>query len=36
MQKNSLNFELSLWYWHFVDIVWLFVYLVLYWWGINF
>lgn len=26
-------FELSIWYWHFVDIVWLFVFICIYWWG---
>nr|ARX96684.1 cytochrome c oxidase subunit 3 [Ampulex compressa] len=25
-------FEGSIWYWHFVDVVWLFLYLILYWW----
>jgi len=38
---NSLNnspthiigFELAAWYWHFVDIVWLFLYISIYWWG---
>nr|BCR02923.1 cytochrome oxidase subunit 3 [Riccardoella reaumuri] len=38
MLKNSINknhmisFEFSAWYWHFVDIVWLFLYLSIYWW----
>ena len=27
------GFELARWYWHFVDLVWLFVYTLLYWWG---
>jgi len=26
--------EYSIWYWHFVDLVWLFLYIFLYWWGI--
>nr|YP_010501933.1 cytochrome c oxidase subunit III [Laemobothrion tinnunculi]UXC94699.1 cytochrome c oxidase subunit III [Laemobothrion tinnunculi]UXC94712.1 cytochrome c oxidase subunit III [Laemobothrion tinnunculi] len=25
------SFEISAWYWHFVDVVWLFLYLFLYW-----
>nr|YP_010999046.1 cytochrome c oxidase subunit III [Pealius mori]WPM91804.1 cytochrome c oxidase subunit III [Pealius mori]CAD5105721.1 cytochrome c oxidase subunit 3 [Pealius mori] len=28
-----MGFEYSIWYWHFVDVVWLFLYLFLYWWG---
>lgn len=28
------GFEYSVWYWHFVDVVWLFLYVSLYWWGI--
>lgn len=33
--KNDRHtgFESSAWYWHFVDVVWLFVYMILYWWG---
>lgn len=27
---ESLRFELSSWYWHFVDVVWIFLYFVLY------
>jgi len=27
------NFEFSAWYWHFVDIVWLFLFIFIYWWG---
>nr|WNK76455.1 cytochrome c oxidase subunit III [Sogatella furcifera] len=30
---NHLSMELSAWYWHFVDVVWLFLYLVIYWWN---
>nr|AXI95998.1 cytochrome c oxidase subunit III [Bemisia tabaci]AXI96011.1 cytochrome c oxidase subunit III [Bemisia tabaci] len=30
---NFYGFEYSIWYWHFVDIVWLFLYLSVYWWG---
>jgi len=31
--KHHIGFESSIWYWHFVDIVWLFLYRVVYWWG---
>lgn len=35
--SNSKNhficFELRAWYWHFVDIVWLFLFVSIYWWG---
>lgn len=27
------NFECAAWYWHFVDVVWLFLYINVYWWG---
>lgn len=32
-QKRHIGFELAAWYWHFVDVVWLFLYLSIYWWG---
>lgn len=28
-----LGFELAIWYWHFVDVVWLFLYSFIYFWG---
>ena len=31
---SHYNFELSAWYWHFVDVVWLFLFVFIYWWGI--
>lgn len=31
--QRHLNFELSCWYWHFVDLIWLFLFLSIYWWG---
>lgn len=30
--KHHFGFEASSWYWHFVDVIWLFVYIFLYWW----
>nr|ART66022.1 cytochrome c oxidase subunit 3 [Polycheles coccifer] len=30
---HHFGFEAAAWYWHFVDVVWLFLYLLLYWWG---
>lgn len=30
---QHIGFECASWYWHFVDIVWIFVYFFIYWWG---
>nr|YP_010692592.1 cytochrome c oxidase subunit III [Gargara minuta]WBV77333.1 cytochrome c oxidase subunit III [Gargara minuta] len=30
---HHVGFECSAWYWHFVDVVWLFLYMSIYWWG---
>lgn len=30
---HHFGFEAAAWYWHFVDVVWLFLFLVIYWWG---
>ena len=32
-KNHLLGFELAAWYWHFVDVVWLFLYTSIYWWG---
>lgn len=31
--KSHVGFEAAAWYWHFVDVVWLFLFLTIYWWG---
>lgn len=30
--RESIGYEASEWYWHFVDVVWLFLFVVFYWW----
>lgn len=30
---DHFGFEASAWYWHFVDVVWLFLFVSIYWWG---
>ena len=32
-RSHHFGFEASAWYWHFVDVVWLFLFLCVYWWG---
>lgn len=34
-RENHFGFEAAAWYWHFVDVVWLFLFLAVYWWGGN-
>nr|WDY84685.1 cytochrome c oxidase subunit III [Gilpinia sp. 1 GYN-2022c] len=30
---HHFGFEAAAWYWHFVDVVWLFLYISIYWWS---
>jgi cytochrome c oxidase subunit 3 len=30
---SHFGFEAAAWYWHFVDVVWLFLFVSIYWWG---
>jgi heme/copper-type cytochrome/quinol oxidase subunit 3 len=32
---RHFGFLAAIWYWHFVDVVWLFLYLIVYCWGGN-
>nr|YP_011008334.1 cytochrome oxidase subunit III [Scytothamnus australis]WBP70305.1 cytochrome oxidase subunit III [Scytothamnus australis] len=34
-RQRHFGFEAAAWYWHFVDVVWLFLFLTIYWWGFN-
>jgi cytochrome c oxidase subunit 3 len=31
--SHHFGFESAAWYWHFVDVIWLFLFLSIYWWG---
>jgi cytochrome c oxidase subunit 3 len=32
-EQAHVGFEAAAWYWHFVDVVWLFLFVSIYWWG---
>ena len=32
-KSHHFGFEAAAWYWHFVDVVWLFLFIRIYWWG---
>lgn len=32
-KSQHFGFEAAAWYWHFVDVVWLFLFITIYWWG---
>jgi cytochrome c oxidase subunit 3 len=32
-RQHHFGFEAAAWYWHFVDVVWLFLFCTVYWWG---
>lgn len=34
--ESHFGFEAAAWYWHFVDVVWLFLFIAIYWWGNTF
>jgi len=32
-RNHHFGFEAAAWYWHFVDVVWILLYISIYWWG---
>jgi cytochrome c oxidase subunit 3 len=33
LKKQHVGLECAIWYWHFVDVIWLFLFIVVYIWG---
>jgi heme/copper-type cytochrome/quinol oxidase subunit 3 len=33
LSRYFFGVDASIWYWHFVDVVWIFLYIFVYWWG---
>ncbi|MBL8673906.1 MAG: cytochrome c oxidase subunit 3 [Rhodospirillales bacterium] len=33
--EQHFGFEAAAWYWHFVDVVWIFLFFAIYWWGLG-
>jgi len=33
LATQHIGFTAGIWYWHFVDVVWIFLFLMIYWWG---
>jgi hypothetical protein len=34
-RMHHFGFEAAAWYWHFVDVVWLFLFTMIYFWGYD-